>query len=199
VAALQDLTGNLLLAAPGVPEPLAEARYLDAAREFFRRSLAWVEKVPVAADLTLNTPAGAEAFDARRALLDDRRLIKATRVQMQDLAPENRVEYFRIAANKIHLAGDPTEDVSGRLTVYANLRPTREAAEIPDEIADEFGEHLENGAIARLLALPGRAWTDASTATYHWRLFLDAADEWAARGVDEGMTGVRRTVRYGGL
>lgn len=210
MANLVDLITNVMVSAPGVPEPLAIAKYRDAAREFFRRTNAW--RLPGAAasaasgstsEYEIAVPSGAEVFDISYARVgDDSPLIKQTFEQVQyklGATASTTPRYFRVAAGRLVIHPDPGEDISDELVVDAILRPSRDATTLPDEQADEFGEIIEHGALGRLLSMPAKQWTDYEGASFYWKLFLSAIDEWSSRGADGGMKNVPRRVRYGGL
>lgn len=207
MANLSDLVNGVMATAIGVPEPLAVAKYRDAARDFFFKTEAWRDVVTVAAvgGSTSEYEASvsdAEMFDAVYVRWDTRELSKATFQQMRykagSLLTNPATRYYRVAGSNLILYGDPGEDVAADLEVYAKLQPTRAATTLPDAHADRHGEKLEHGALARLLSMPSRPWTDYDGASFYWKLFLTDIDEWTSYGADEGMRGVPRTVRYGG-
>lgn len=206
MALLNDLIGNLMLAAPGAPEPLAEGRYRDAARKFCTETLAYRAEVTAVGytgtgEYLLLAPADTEIFDALSVTLDDEPLEKATRVQLRRYAREGRTgnpRWFRIDMGRLYLSPDPGEDIATRLSVIAALRPTRTALSLDDGLAEEFGETFESGAIARLLSAPGQSWTDHAGSAIFWSNFNLEISRWRDRAADEGMRGVPRTVRYGG-
>lgn len=202
-----DLIGNVILAAPSLPEPLAASKYLDAARKFFFATRVWRTEVAVAryastAEYLLIPDAGTEVFDLVEVLFDGYPLSKATKVQMNRYTEPGHTgapKYFRIESGRLHLARDPGEDVAKRLAATGVLRPSVGVASIDDAKAEEFGEALDYGTLARVLAIPGQPWTDYDQAKFNMALFLSEIEDHRWRSADEGMLGVPRAVRYGGL
>lgn len=206
MAAIADLARRVLPLADGAPEPLAAQFYLDAARDFFTRTRAWVDQElflvrtqPRAgyalfeADLR-----DAELFDTWRVSYDGQPLAKLTFEQMEQRLTANpgRPRYHRISAGNLIIA--PAPGPGGELRGAFCLRPTRGAYALDDRIADEFGEIIEHGTLARLLNVPHKDWTDREAVGYYRALFTEAVDDWRSRAADDGQVGVPRRVRYGG-
>lgn len=206
MADLVDLIGNLMLAASSCPEPLAVARYRDAARKFFFDTRAWREEVDLApysgtAEYLLIAPSEAELFDLTSVLRNGEPLDKVARNQMRVRVREGVTgtpRWFRFEAGRLYLAPDPGEDISGALSVIAAVRPTRTATALDDARADEFGEIIEDGAIARLLSTPGQPWTDYEGGGVFWKRFSDEINRWQGLAADDGQRGVPRRTKYGG-
>lgn len=209
MAQLSDLVNTVMATLPGVPEPLAVVKYRDSAREFCRKTSAWRLSNPPASavpgstgEYAFDVPTDAEVFDLSFVRIGKGDpLTKATfeQIQGRTYATGMGPRHYRVAAGRLVIYPDPGQDVSADLTTSAILRPTRDAQALDDAFADEFGEIIEAGALARLMAMPSKQWTDFEGAAYHTRLFYHAIDEWTSRGADGGMKGVPRRVRYGGL
>lgn len=201
MAEVLDLLAELRLGAPGVPEALAAERYVRAAREFltetrgFRHEPSeWQLQAP--GEFTFQAPAQTEAFDAVWAFYGNTPLRKATSRHFSNRAGGHPVRYA--VANQ-RLRVDPGGADPAKLRVCLALRPVLGATEIDDAVVSAFGEIIERGALARLLLMPRRPWTDTSTGASLMSWFREDMDRWRSKAADEGMIGVVRQVRYGGL
>lgn len=201
MAEVLDLLTELRLGAPGVPEALAAERYVRAAREFLTETRGFrhepSEWQPQASgEFTFQAPAQTEAFDAVWAFYDNIPLRKATSRYFSNRAGGHPMRYA--VANQ-RLRVEPSGADPAKLRACLVLRPVLGATEIDDAVVSAFGEIIERGALARLLLMPRRPWsdTDLGVALMDW--FRKDMDHWRSKAADEGMTGVARQVRYGGL
>lgn len=206
MALVLDLLDGVLLGAPGVPEPLAANYYVRAAREFFTETLAHRAQVAAAqggdtGTYTLAVPADTEAFDATKVILSGQPLRKAAHSQVLRANPGRQggePQRYRISAGNLTLDPAPDAGVADLLYVLAVVRPTRTATTLDDAMAAEFADIIEQGALAKILMIGNKPWTDTGTASAMYQLFQADIDRWRSKARDDGMTGVARTVRYGG-
>jgi hypothetical protein len=210
VTAVLDLIPSVAALAPSAPEPLVIRAYIDSAREFFRKTMAWVDQVDIDSvgattdEYLLDLGDHKEVVDGVfvRYQNDEKGLTKITRASMvmRSTTTDNRPRWYRVTGKKLHLGPNTGTDVSAEITaILLSLRPTLEATEIDDEVAEKFHEYLEAGALYRLLTMPNKPWTDVATAGMKYTQFQADIDEWRARAPDDGMTGIARRVKYGGL
>ena len=83
------------------------------------------------------------------------------------------------------------------LRVRMAVRPTRASTACDTEIMDDYRDAIVNGAIFRLLRLPGQAFTDIAAAQLYASLYNGQVVE-TERRARQGDTGVARKVKYGG-
>lgn len=210
MADLSVLAPGILAAAPDAPDPTIERSLREAAREFCRVTQYWVEElspVDLVADqgaYTLTLPSGSMLTDLNEVRADGRPLGATTRKKLTagdsrwpDRAGTPR-EYYREGAAGLRLVPKPATASTAGLTVHAVLGPGFDAAELPDLLVNDHGEALVHGALARLLAIPGKSWSDGGLAAYHSTMFLEAMREASSRAADGYVTGTPRKVRYGG-
>lgn len=183
----------------GASYPLMEQEVRRAAHEFLRRTRAWTEWLapektrPEGAEYEFDVPQGAAVLRIERATLDGRPFA----VHAALACPSDWTEHgldspglvsadrttFRIAAGM----------APGRaMQVQVSLVPSEKAAGIPDALAHQHHDAIRNGALARLLAVPGQAWTDMNLAAYRTALFEGAID---AATVDVWRSHTRNTPR----
>ena len=67
----------------------------------------------------------------------------------------------------------PVPSDGAAIQVYAALKPSQNAFSFPDEVFAHHAEHIADGALERLFALPQQAWTDLGLAAYHGERFRD--------------------------
>ena len=84
------------------------------------------------------------------------------------------------------------------LRVRMAVRPTRASTNCATEIMDDYRDAIVNGAVFRLVRLPGQTFTDLSAAQVYLSLYNSQVVE-TERRARQGDTGVARKVKYGGL
>lgn len=77
------------------------------------------------------------------------------------------------------------ESVSDAIDVIVSVRPMPDITRVPESIYANYCEAICNGAAARLLAMPGKAWQDPSKVGWHAGLFREGVSQ-ARRDVQEG-------------
>lgn len=96
----------------------------------------------------------------------------------------------------LHLSPTPLHSVVGVVSAEVSVKPTHAATELPDEVVNDYNQAIIDGALARLLRIPGKAWTDPNAAGDYFTLFEAAAHRALAQHGKRGR--ITRTVRYGG-
>lgn len=70
-------------------------------------------------------------------------------------------KYFtQVDTEEIILAAVPDVGVTGGLVMTLALQPTQRASDFPRWIANRYIYDLANGAISKLMMIPGQPWTD---------------------------------------
>lgn len=202
---LRDLAEAIAPFVPLAPEQALIRAYCDAAREFFTKSR--IHRLPlevsaVAANGTYLLVPGEhlEVFDATHCTYGNRILDKKTREQIAGLthgATSNTPSYYRIAGVDTLVIAPAPDEGGATIELIAVVRPTRTAEALDEEMVARYAGELESGAIGYALRQPKQKWTDYDGARAYLGLFLDALDR--TLGADEGMVGVARRVRYGGI
>lgn len=83
----------------------------------------------------------------------------------------------------------PGED--GHVDVFAWLKPTQDADELPDFLIDNYAEVVAHGALARILLIKGQPFTDQTLAQGFGALFANKLDALS----NKGQTGQQRARR----
>lgn len=184
----------------GVPWPLAQNALLDASSEFFERSLAWKTEPLVAFNTTQNvataTPTLPGLIVKVIALRDGTtgRYLKRIRHGLIESAGFNDtgtpVEYQMVDNSTVELF--PTPDAVYSLQINAAMKPDKTTATGIDSVLFEnYGEQIASGALARLLAMPGKEWANPELAAVH----LGRFNEGINRAIYKDTQGTRPRAR----
>jgi hypothetical protein len=89
----------------------------------------------------------------------------------------------------------PTPNTTNqKIYVRAVLRPSEDATEIDDAVAERYREGIAHGALQHLHMVPGKPWSDPNAAAYHRQMFHSHIT--AARiEADQGFGGMAQRVR----
>lgn len=168
-----DLICDVLPALAADPsDPFTENAIKRAAIEFCQDSWVW-KHICDAQDVTINestydvdVPNGASVAMVMDVLLDGVPL-EAKEVGwlnnnvptwLTDAAIPNY--YTQTDPGEIILAPIPSETTSAGLVVTAALQPSRAATGFPEWIFNKFPYAITEGALAKLMLVPGKPWTD---------------------------------------
>lgn len=202
---------------PGVPLPLLHNHYAEAVREFVAKSHAWQYNCPNALDLADETawftlvsgtdiPTSTyvvEPVNLKRS--DGTDIAFRTRDQLDEIDPDweqaiaANPDFWTITgpyAWRIYplLADAVTDEFYLRVAIA----PTVAGGVVPEELAHEFRSTWDKGALARLMAIPGKDWTDLNSAkAYKAEYEEEIAMAKSRAAADYGRP--HRFVRYGGL
>lgn len=102
------------------------------------------------------------------------------------------VWYTQTHAQQVMLAPLPQGDMPAGLTATLALMPSQMATTFPQWIADQYLYVLADGALAKLMLMPGRPWTDmAGGADRRMRFEAGVANARAAAVTDLGRVPMR--------
>jgi len=195
---------------PDSTQLVTRSAFVQAARDFCRRTLAWRERNTVATvagtpTYVVYTPANGVVVDFFAPKLDtDITLIKVPTakvdsIDMELLTDQDEPSYAFLTGvqNEIQLAAIP--DAAYTFSFQLALMPAEAATTIDDTLWDRYGDTIVSGALFRLLRMPGKSWSDPQMAEYHRNLYEAAIPEAQSKSADGNMVGVARAVKYGGL
>ena len=165
-----------------VAEPAAIDAIREAVIELCERARVW----PFQVDLTLTTaeaddipvPAGAVLHEIETVRFDGRRLTPRTIYDLEDRfsasnTPGAPAYYAQHLEGTIIVKPPAPGEV---IRIKGFLKPDITATEAPDYVLREHRELIADGALARLLLIPGQAWTSMELGAYHqarWQQQLD--------------------------
>lgn len=207
-AFLQDI----LPFARNCPDPVIENAIRGATIEFCEKTEIWqVELDPVSA------VAGQYAYDLEAPLGSAvRRILTITDELGYSLEPvtsgllDQRNPDWRVTPSRpqfyikrdeelqIWLAPPPANSRTNAYLIRAILVPTISSSSCSNVVMNNFRDTIVNGAIARLLSMPDKDWSNFKTAAVHFGLFRDQLVE-AEKYARQANEGVAPRVRYGGI
>lgn len=183
MAALGLFLPYVLPAVPGCPDEAARLEVRRACVQFCRETRvwqAWLSPVAVTAGqgaYTLALPSNAGLTMPEEVKFGDVRLEPLSRAGALEIYGETwdsalsgqPRHYVMDGDNGIALVPTPIQD--GTLNVLAVLEPTQSAGAVPDVLLVNYPESIAHGALARLLAVPGAAWSNPQLAGWHGQQF----------------------------
>ena len=188
---LSTFIPEVLTAATGCPGFVAKRAILNAAIEFARKTWfiqedhATISLVEDQADYELTEPTNHKIVGIVHVLVDDEPIDEYSAAERSKIEPDWRdsdntatepdwyLEDIQGSPKKIWLYPLPSADKDDWVKVRLALAPSKSATEIDDRYADEHFDALVAGAIARLLMIPKKEWTDLMSASVYRQLFLD--------------------------
>lgn len=180
---------NILTDAPGCPDEVAIQACKAAAAEFCERTLAWREELPAVnvsegvSEYALVPPQGTEIVMVLSARLENRPLAPLVPAPSELGSGEMESIWWSGASSPtpdryllprhgaIRLAPTPSRAIPGGLIVTAALKPAPSSAACPEVLAAAWLSPICHGAKARLLAMPGWAWSRPELSLHHDRQF----------------------------
>jgi len=77
-------------------------------------------------------------------------------------------------------------------------KPKRSGTSMPDDAYTDYYDTILNGAIARLLRVPGKDWSNRAASADYYAMFMDGVYE-AKRRARQSDSGAVPIVGYGGI
>lgn len=163
---------NVVLAAPGCPNPLVDFHLRQASIEFFRRTRAWVKWLDpvitqsILSQYALVTPADTEIVRLEQATIDG---APCQVLNPRDLGKDTDINPLNQAGiisrdRKTFRYGAPLQD-NQSVSIQVSLKPTQAALGIPDDQFNEYLDDISNGAKARILMTAGTDFYNPDLAT----------------------------------
>lgn len=219
--AINTLNKFLRVELPGIPEPILNEGVEKAIQQFFKESESWRHTVPgllnwtTAVTFPTLTPGTEIPTGTRLVRIDQVKYASdgtnlkpipfETRQQLDSSYPDWEVKTGTTPVRFTHDAdGTPIlipiaeADVNSSLKVRAIIAPTDALIELPDFLYYEFEDDFKNGALSRLMKIPGKDWTNLSAATAYTTLFKSGIKKAKSRANAEWGQPSRETT-YGGI
>ena len=206
---------------PGIPEPVLNDGVEKAIQQFFKESESWRHTVPGLLNWT--TAAVFPALNAGTEIPTGTRLVRVDNVKYaSDGTNLQKVEFMtrqQLDSDypdwEVKTGNEPlrwtnqgdgtplivpiaTADVNNSLKVRAIIAPDDSLTELPDFLYYEFEDDFKNGALARLMKIPGKDWTNLSASAAYASLFKAGITKAKSRANAEFGQPVRE-VQYGGI
>lgn len=181
-----DGFGPLILPyATTCPVPLLEHHARLAAIDFLSHTKAWrADLAPVVGDgvltaFTLVAPTDAQIekllavviTDAYGNVTEANVKVDLDGARLSRMASSSVLAYLQ--GRKL-LAVKPVQATGASIVATVALKPTLTAATIPDEVFEQYGQFIANGALAKLTSMANKPWTDPTTARINGAEFINA-------------------------
>lgn len=166
----------------GAPMPLIEREVRFTAVEFCDYTLTWrvslddIDVVGGTGEYELTVPANSRVVTIVYAGHDGAKLMPTTEVALDDDHDGWRTSksskaawYYLPDRTRIRIVLTP--DAAGTLEAAVALAPTQDAKVLPDMLYNEHLESIRKGTLARMLAVPGKAWSNPAMAAYYLNAF----------------------------
>lgn len=158
--------------APGVSDPVAYEWIVQAAIEFCERTRAWTDydQYPLSGidPSGVVAPVGAVIHEIAAVTFNDVQLEPTSPAQLDMAVPHWRsgrarglpIYFTQMTPNTIAVA--PLQ--AGLITAWLTLKPAPDATMLPDFLADQHRQVIADGALSRILALPGQPFSNPEMA-----------------------------------
>lgn len=189
MASYEDFFPNILTEVPGAAEVVVENAVRNACIEFCEKSLILTrdhDPITVAAgvvDYDLEPDTGYLVIKVQKAWLEDQPLTPMAPDMVKQAATYNRTfssyqagpstptHYLQKDERTISVWPVPDKQYANGLTLRVALKPSRNSSSIDDVIFEDYAEVIASGTLYRLMASPGKAYTNPELAVVHKSLF----------------------------
>lgn len=167
----------VMTSVPGISPDFASIHIRQAAADFFERSKSYiVELTPQTttagvSDYTYQLPENTDMVKVLEAWING----QEAGTELQYRNREARTGIYGLSP--LRYRAYPTPSGTGTIAITAAVKPGALSTGIPDEYFSQHYEAISWGAIARLLAVPKKPWTDIATASVYANQFTNASAE----------------------
>lgn len=210
--AYEQLVSEVLPYVHGCPELLAVNHIRRAAIDFCERSSAYQVELDVLSidagtyEYALEAPASTTVDKIMWVTYEGQLLDPASAQLIESRHPKWRTSsvygtpasFIQQRDSVIWIAPIPAVSAPNSVVVRAALRPTRKSTSCDTQVMDEYFETILAGALARLLRIPGWAWTDVAASNDQLSIFLEGINYAKERGASANTNIIRKT-KYGGI
>ena len=196
---------------PGCPDTMAENALRSSAielcqmAEIYQRELL-ISSVADTSEYTITPPANTRVHKILWANYDGVDLEPINTTLLEQRLPKWRESgyggtpayFFKGEGNTVVITPVPTTASSSGIRLRTVLAPTHASTALDDDIMNENKDVVVNGALYRLLRIPGQDFTDFAAAQIYGGLFGQGVVNAERRG-RQADTGVSRRTKYGGI
>jgi hypothetical protein len=181
---LDEFLININQFAPTCPEPTAFWAIRQAAIDFCEATRSWryEDEFNVTDQYAqgITTPFGSVLLDIEEVRFDGCALTRVTPAYLdaryhnwRDAEVASGPAYVtQTEMNTIRIF--PVQDGAVKVSLW--LKPAQDCDELPDYLSDQYRETIANGALGRILALPGKAFTNVQLAVAFSAAFAGKLD-----------------------
>jgi hypothetical protein len=186
MANFEDFYDFIIPSCRGVDLPIVNFEIRKAVRDWQRSTTMWREAVPLTlrqgiTDYTIvavNGGVTAGIYSMPDPQRTDGYLAEASEADrwpegyLPDPGPPDA--YWQLYPGTIRLTRGPDKDYPIVVGIYKQMSQDISDDYIPDDLFSNYAEKIASGALAQLLAQPGKPWRDVNMATYHNTEFVKA-------------------------
>lgn len=176
---------------PGAPDALVARQIMLAANDFCIATGVWdeIQDPTIIIDRVhtydVEVPKNAQVATIKNIWMPNRELIPTTMNQVQQFIPNWQTStgaepvYYNAAQDwtTYRIFPIPENANKVKMTLRVAYAPDQFGSVLPSFLMDRWLDEITAGAKARLMAMPGKAWTNPPAAIYNQRLYDDGVLE----------------------
>ena len=162
----------------GCPSPQIKLAIIESARQFCERTKCWKENASAGVtsvgvtDYPITLPDQSEDVALEGVTIDGRDLT----LGISSGSASDPTFYASPGWGSVRIT--PTPTVAGKVIVASlALQPAATATQLPDLLVGRYGASIADGAIGRLMAQPGKQWSNPQLSAFYTQRFEIAADK----------------------
>lgn len=179
--------------------PVTENMIKRAAIEFCAGSMVW-KHIPDAMDVDANepvydidVPSGSEVSCVISVILNGDPILPKSidwlnnNVPTWNTTPSQPLYFAQTEPGQIILAPTPSDNVAAAMNITVALQPSQNSTSFPKWIFSRFAYAIADGAVAKLMLIPNKPWTDLASGEYRLNQFnaaIASARATAAHGLN---------------
>lgn len=171
----------------GCPVPVLDAELRNASQEFFERTRAWREWLPVITMVTgdrtypLAPPTGSFVVRLEKATKNGNPLeVQGAMTLDKDPLLHTTSDEGMSSADRASIVMSKDVTAGDIIQVQASLAPTQDSTGIPDALVLHYRDALVAGALSRIRMLPGQKFFDPKLAAVNLIKFTSEIDRVSA-------------------
>jgi hypothetical protein len=178
----ESFLSDILPYVPGAPDDIVIQHLRRACIEFYQRTEAWRVKLPAVSALegyteyAMPLPTQAALAKMKAYYINGVQAAVATVGQGDDAVAFGSNHDAVWTLNKTTFYVNPPPATGDLMKLDVSLKPSQASSGIYDFLYEQHAEHLRDGALARMFAMPGQPWTSLELATYHKGMFEAAVN-----------------------
>ncbi len=178
--------------APGVSVPTAYFGSRQAAIDFCHRTKMWRYEddfdVSASDSEDISTPIDSVLLDLEAVYFDGNKLTPKTPGWLDENARGWRTGELIGGPSQFVTQTEPNTirlvpGADGHVNIYAWLKPSQDAEQLPQFLGDQYRETIAHGALARILMMPNMPFTNPNQGAAFAVLFNGALDTFQNKGI----------------
>lgn len=188
---LDEFAANVKLYAPGCPDPTMYFALRQSAIEFCERTRMWryEDEFAVAAEdcEAITAPSGSEIHEIEAVFFNGNKLTAATTSWLDEHMRGWRAGLVSGYPKYVTQSRPDTISIvprmAGTLALHVFLKPSQDAEELPDWMADKYRAVISHGALGHILLIPNQSFTNPELGGVFGSSFQAKIDKLSAKGL----------------